>query len=275
MARIVVACAVSHAPLILAAPEAAPAEQRENLARAWEQLRAEFEAADPQAIITLANDHFTNLFFDRVPPFLVGIAAEHTGPVEDWLGIEQRQVPGAPALGRHLVAHASEHGVDLAFSEDLRLDHGVMVGLHLLDPAGRVPVAPILQNCSIDPMPALPRCLALGRALRGAVEAFTEIERVAIVGQGGLSHWVGEARMGDINAAWDRRVLDLFAQGNALTIAEWDRAAIDAAGNGAHEIRSWLTVAAAVDGRPAEVLAYEPVHAWVTGMGVIRFGGNG
>lgn len=275
MAEIVFACAASHAPLILAAPEAALPEQRENLDRGWARLRDAFEAARPQAIITLANDHFTNLFFDRVPPFLVGIAAEHTGPVEDWLGIEQRQVPGAPALARHLVEHTSEHGVDLAFSEDLRLDHGVMVGLHLLDPEGRVPVVPILQNCSIDPMPALPRCLALGRALRGAVEAFTPIERVAIVGQGGLSHWVGEARMGDINDAWDRQVLDLFAQGNALSIAGWDRAAIDAAGNGAHEIRSWLTVAAAVEGCPAEVLAYEPVHAWVTGMGVVRFGGSG
>ena len=38
-----------------------------------------------------------------------------------------------------------------------------------------------------------------------------------------------------------------------------------------HEIRSWLTIAAAMDGRSAEVLASEPVAAWVTGMGVVRF----
>ena len=116
-----------------------------------------------------------------------------------------------------------------------------------------------------------PHCPGCGRLLRRAVEAFPGGERVALVGQGGLSHWVGTARMGDINVDWDRYVLDLLAAGRAEEIAGWSRAAIEVAGNGAHEIRSWLTLAGAMAGRPAEVLAYEPVVAFVTGMGVVRY----
>jgi aromatic ring-opening dioxygenase catalytic subunit (LigB family) len=271
MAEIVAAYAASHAPMILAAPQSAPEDQRRHLLDAFARLRADFERARPDAVIVFANDHFTNLFFDRVPPFLVGVAAAHLGPVEDWLGRERRRVPGAPALARWLVEYGSEQGFDLAFSEEVRLDHGIMVGLEFLDPEGRVPVVPLLQNCSIDPMPAPRRCYELGRLLRRAVEAFPGGERVALVGQGGLSHWVGTARMGDINVDWDRYVLDLLAAGRAEEIAGWSRAAIEVAGNGAHEIRSWLTLAGAMAGRTAEVLAYEPVVAFVTGMGVVRY----
>src|SRR5215204_3594204 len=249
MAAIVAAAIASHAPLILSAPESAPDDQRRALFDAFARLRADFEAAQPQALIVCANDHFTNLFFDNVPPFLVGIAAHHEGPVEE----------------------GSEQGFDLAFSEEVRLDHGIFVGLQFLDPEGRVPVVPLVQNCSIDPMPAPRRCYEFGRFLRRALEAFPGLERVAMLGQGGLSHWVGTARMGEINDAWDRRVLDLFVRGEAGAVAGWSRDQIEEAGNGAHEIRSWLTLAGAMEGRPAELLAYEPVAAWVTGMGVLRY----
>ena len=132
MAAIVAAAIASHAPLILSAPESAPDDQRRALFDAFARLRADFEAAQPQALIVCANDHFTNLFFDNVPPFLVGIAAHHEGPVEDWLGVEKRRIPGAPALGRWLVEQGSEQGFDLAFSEEVRLDHGIFVGLQFL-----------------------------------------------------------------------------------------------------------------------------------------------
>ncbi len=271
MAEIVAAYAASHAPLILSAPEAAPDEQRRNLYDAFGRLRQEFERSRPEALIVFANDHFTNLFFDRVPPFMVGIADHHVGPVEDWLRVEKRRVPGAPALGRFLVEYGSDQGFDFAFSDEVRLDHGIMVGLELLDPKGSVPVVPIVQNCSIDPMPSPRRCYELGRFLRRAIEAYSGAERVALLGQGGLSHWVGMARMGEINSDWDRDVLTMLTSGRGEELAAWNGEQIEAGGNGAHEIRSWLTVAGAMEGHTAQLLAYEPVAAFVTGMGVMRY----
>jgi hypothetical protein len=94
---------------------------------------------------------------------------------------------------------------------------------------------------------------------------------VVLVGAGGLSHWVGLPQMGQINERFDRWLLDLFAQGRADEALRLSETEVEAAGNGAHEIRSWLTVAGALGPRPAEILAYEPIQAWSTGMGAISF----
>jgi hypothetical protein len=46
---------------------------------------------------------------------------------------------------------------------------------------------------------------------------------------------------------------------------------LELAGNGAHEIRSWLAIAGAVAPAHGQTLAYEPIYPWITGMGVSRF----
>jgi hypothetical protein len=46
---------------------------------------------------------------------------------------------------------------------------------------------------------------------------------------------------------------------------------IELAGNGAHEIRSWLVIAGAVAPARGQTLAYEAIYPWITGMGVTRF----
>ena len=45
----------------------------------------------------------------------------------------------------------------------------------------------------------------------------------------------------------------------------------EVAGNGAQELRNWITTAAIVDDARARVLAYEPVAEWLTGTAVVRF----
>ena len=42
-------------------------------------------------------------------------------------------------------------------------------------------------------------------------------------------------------------------------------------GNGAQELRNWLTTAAIADDAGATVLAYEPVAEWLTGTAIVRF----
>jgi len=146
-----------------------------------------------------------------------------------------------------------------------------MTVLHFLNPDGRVPVVPIVQNCAVAPMPSLGRCYRLGAALRRAIEQWPNPARVALIGAGGLSHWVGMPGMGRINVDFDRWFLSRLAAGRAEEVVTLTDAEVERAGNGAHEIRSWLTVAGAVPGKPARVLAYEPITAWVTGMGVISY----
>jgi aromatic ring-opening dioxygenase catalytic subunit (LigB family) len=272
MAELVAACMASHAPLITASPESAGAGQAENLYAAMERLRQELRAARPTALVICSNEHFTNFFYDNLPPFCVGDGERHEGPVEAWLRVPHGDLPGQPVLGRAIVEHALEHDFDLSFSQELRLDHGMMTVLHFLNPERDLPVVPIIQNCAVKPMPTLRRCYQLGQELRAAVESWDAPgERVALVGAGGLSHWVGLPDMGRLNEPWDRDVLQRFANGQASTLVGLSEAEVEAAGNGAHELRSWLTVAGAMGDRPAQILAYEPIPAWATGMGVATY----
>jgi hypothetical protein len=108
----------------------------------------------------------------------------------------------------------------------------------------------------------------LGKALE------QESKRIALVATGGLSHWPGEAKMGKINVAFDERFLEILINGQRARLAEDSHSEIDKeAGSGGHEIRTWITVAGAVQDRRATLLAYEPVHPWATGCGLVAFTG--
>jgi hypothetical protein len=111
------------------------------------------------------------------------------------------------------------------------------------------------------------RWYEFGKALGDAIRSFPGPERVAVVGAGGLSHWIGTPRVGDIEEDFDRWFLDRLEAGAIDELLDLPDGEIELAGNGAHEIRSWLAVAGAAAGR-ARTLAYEPVYPWITGMAV-------
>jgi aromatic ring-opening dioxygenase catalytic subunit (LigB family) len=163
-------------------------------------------------------------------------------------------------------------GVEMAFSHALKLDHGMVTVYRQLSLEGRLPLVPIIQNCAVKPMPSLRRCYELGVALRRAIESCPLDLNVAVVGAGGLSHWVGHPNVGDIDDVFDRWFLDRLAAGDIDELLSLPDDEVELAGNGAHEIRSWLTAAGAAAPERAQVLAYEAIQPWITGMGVALFG---
>jgi aromatic ring-opening dioxygenase catalytic subunit (LigB family) len=272
MAQLVAALMASHAPLMTGDPDSAPTHQRVRVHAAMAALGAEIAAARPSALVICSNEHFTNFFYDNLPPFCIGVAEGYDGPVEPWLRVKRGRVPGQPELGKWLLGQALGQEFDLAFSHELRLDHGIMTVLHFLAPDLDVPIVPIIQNCAVKPLPTPRRCYRLGQELRRAIAAWPQPEeRIALIGTGGLSHWVGLPDMGRINEDFDHWLLDRFAAGRANELLDLSDEQIEVGGNGAHEIRSWLTVAGAMGERPAHVLAYEPIQPWATGMGIVSY----
>jgi 2,3-dihydroxyphenylpropionate 1,2-dioxygenase len=74
---------------------------------------------------------------------------------------------------------------------------------------------------------------------------------------------------GEVNADWDRWFLGVLTSGDLERIFALSDAELQArAGNGAHEVRTWLAALGAW-GRPVGALAYEPVRKWVTGMACV------
>jgi 2,3-dihydroxyphenylpropionate 1,2-dioxygenase len=74
---------------------------------------------------------------------------------------------------------------------------------------------------------------------------------------------------GRVNEDWDRWFLSTIASHDLAPLLDLsDQELEHAAGNGAHELRSWIAAAAAWD-KVIERTDYEPVPYWVTGMGVM------
>ncbi|GAB2729192.1 DODA-type extradiol aromatic ring-opening family dioxygenase [Kitasatospora kifunensis] len=271
MARIVAAFGASHAPMMISARESAPQAQRERFFAGLEQATDRVRAARAQAVVLISNEHFTNFFLENFPQHCVGLGAVHTGPTEPWLGIAHNSpVPGSPDLAMAITRQLLGDGFEPAFSHQLRLDHGVMTVYHAIAPQLDLPLVPILQNCAVAPMLSLRAAHAFGQGLARAIAACEAVERVAVVAAGGLSHWVGTERVGDIDQEFDRWFLDRLARNRFEDVLDLPDEELEQAGNGAHEIRSWLTLAGLAD-RPAEVLAYEPIREWITGMAVAHY----
>ena len=271
MADIVMAYCSSHAPMMSAAPESAPDEQRERFFAAERRVHELALERGVQAVVIVSNEHFTNFFLENFPQLCIGLGEQHLAPVETFIPIEKTYIPGEPGLAGHVLQHVVHNGFDPAFSHELRPDHGIITVYYELDPSMRLPLVPIIQNCAVPPLMPLRRAYEFGIALGDAIRSYPGLERVAVVGAGGLSHWIGDPKVGDIEEQFDRWFLERLEKGELDQLFDMSDEELEQAGNGAHEIRSWLTAAGTVAPARATTLAYEPIYPWITGMGVAVF----
>jgi 2,3-dihydroxyphenylpropionate 1,2-dioxygenase len=156
--------------------------------------------------------------------------------------------------------------VDLAYAEEWKFDHGIMVPLSFLTPRYDLPVIPVNINCQGPPLAPLHRAWALGEALRRAAELAPE--RIAVVGTGGISHWPATPDSGRINEAWDREFLRRWQDNDkAAMLSYTDEATYREAGQGGFEIRTFISIAAAARGRGA-LQFYRPIPIFAVGCTV-------
>ena len=255
----------SHAPGITARAERAPAELREGFFANFNIMRQQLEAAKPDALIVIAAEHFANFFMDNMPAYAMGAAPYYEGPIEDpdWLKIKRRKIPGNANLSFRLIKTIMQD-IDLAYSEEWKCDHGIMVPLHFLTPNYDIDIIPVNINCQAAPFTPLKRAWAFGKALRKACD-FVD-ERIAIVATGGISHWPATPNSGKINEAWDRDFLDKFARNDKTALLAYNDEAVYAdAGQGGAEIRTFIALSGAVEGRKINIAFYAPIPIYAVG----------
>lgn len=277
MAQIVFAAGASHAPGLTGwFDKAEPADQA-VIRGAYQRLREALAASRADLLILVGNDHVANARVYDYPDFTVGLAAEHVGPDEwfrPWLRLDEYRMPGDPAVAGVLAAELPAGGLDVrAAPDNLRFDDNVSVpvtlmGLTELD----VRLVPILQNCTVPPVPAERECYRFGQDLgRTIADSLPADLRVGLLGSGGLSHEPGGPRYLEIDEKFDRWWLDLLAQGDherVLTEATFER--MEAAGaGGTAELLSWQVVMGAIGERPCQVLGYACVPDWRCGIGAV------
>jgi protocatechuate 4,5-dioxygenase beta chain/2'-aminobiphenyl-2,3-diol 1,2-dioxygenase large subunit len=231
-------------------------------------------ASRPDVIVVVSSDHMFNVRPGMTAQCYVGCAATYV-PFGD-MDIPRDEYRGAPAFGRALVDYAKLRGVSAEPLEVLRPDHGTAIPLLFANPDRDAAVVPLLINYDLAETPSPADCARVGSVLREFIASRPANERVAIVAAGGLSHWVGYENP-RVNEDFDRSFLDAMCAGE---LGGWRHASAAEirhdAGNGGLEIMSWLLMAAAVPTARAEVVYYEPMPSWMTGMGgVVMHWGRG
>jgi hypothetical protein len=242
-------------------------------------LRAQLEAAKPDAVFIIGDDQ-NELFSKALIPSIamfVGDSAEGTYSIS-WIGEKPHDnrinLPCHPAIAKIALAGLVERGFDLGFVEKLTPLARPELGIgHAFTRIGRImrlvessiPAIPIFTNAYHPPLPSAARCYALGQALRDIFA--NRPERVAIYGSGGLSHDPRGPRAGWIDERLDRFVLDRIAGGEGAQLRKLFTPDITTFGAGTGEIRNWVAVAGAYDGKKATVVDYIPARHAVTGLG--------
>lgn len=263
MGKIVSACASSH---VLFSPQAGP-DRAENIFNGMQQLGEYTKAAKPDVILMFTVDHMFNINLSIQPPFCLGVADSYI-PLGD-LDVPRREFRGHRDFAMCLAESVPDYSFDLAIAESLTPDHGVTIPLIFIKPWGHIPVVPLYININMLPVPTPKRCYELALALREIIEEQRPSdERIAIIGSGGLSHWLNIPGMGNVAEDFDEEIIDIIISGRGKSIADMKVAEIlEKGGNGGLEIMNWMMMSAMVPDSKGKKIFYEAMPEWMTGIG--------
>ena len=213
MARISASVYTSHVPAIGAAMDLGKTGEAywQPLFGGYEFSRQWLREQRPDVIFLVYNDHATAFSLEMIPTFAIGTGERFLPADEGWGPRPVPQVIGHPELASHIAQSVIQQDFDLTIVNRMDVDHGLTVPLSLMCgqvPAWPCPVIPFAVNVVQYPVPSGRRCLALGQAIRRAVESFDADLNVQIWGTGGMSHQLQGPRAGLINREWDTRFLD-------------------------------------------------------------------
>lgn len=275
---------MSHSPLLEYVDP--PADVKAGVDAAFDAVRAFAKDFDPDLVINIGPDHYNGFFYDIMPPFCVGYAAEGVGD----FGTQSGPLDVPTEIAEQLTVFLMERGIDMTVSLNMEVDHGAVQPMEIIygDFTAK-PVLPIFINSVAPPFVSLKRIRQLGEAI-GRFAATLD-RRVLIIGSGGLSHeppvpqiatatpevraallgggrhLTPEARAARqdrvINAAkdfaagvgtvkplapeWDQELMRILASGDLSPIDAWTPEEMaEVAGNSSHEVRTWIAAYAAL-----------------------------
>jgi 2,3-dihydroxyphenylpropionate 1,2-dioxygenase len=235
---------------------------REEAEKAFALLRSDLEAAKPDVLIVVANDQFVNFFFNIIPTFFITLADEVRGQFTR----HSFHYKNHKELGRAILRAGLEKGIDFSFGEYIELQHTQNVPLYFLLPKAEIPILPIYVNTWVDPIPTPRRCYHVGELIREVADARNE--RIAILATGGLSHFPGSPRIGEIDTKFDHQLLEMMREGKSRTLADYSLKQLLEAGDS--EFLNWMVVLGTLGDAKAASTSYMP-DLVATGWGFVSW----
>lgn len=235
---------------------------RQDAEIAFTALRTDLEQAKPDVLIVVANDQFVNFFWNNIPTFFVTTADEVKGQFTR----HKFHYRNDKDLGKAIVRAGMEKGIDFSYGEHVELQHTQNVPLYFLLPKPTMPILPIYVNTWVDPAPSPRRCYQVGELIRAVAD--NSNERIAILATGGLSHFPGSPRIGEIDESFDHRLLEVMRQGKGKSLVDYSVQDLLAAGD--TEFLNWMVVIGAIADAKATYTAYMPDFV-ATGWGFVSW----
>jgi protocatechuate 4,5-dioxygenase, beta chain len=212
-----------------------------------ERFRETLTRARPDVLVMIGSDHFHQFWLDNLPQFLVGKAPFFDGNFyneEREFGLPRMTLRGHEDLAAHILRDGLDRNFDLAFSNELRIDHSITCPIITLRPQADLPIVPIYTNIFAPPMPQPRRFVELGYTIRELVESWPSDLRVAIVGTGHLSLELGGPRQFGSHGPdpeFDRKAVEWIATGDLKgCLAEVTLDSLHAPGNATHGFMDFM-----------------------------------
>src|SRR5438105_15727939 len=123
MASLVGVFAASHGPLIIREWERVPPDQRQRMSAAYRELGRRVKAANPDVLVVVSPDHWSNFFLDNYPAVCIGVGETNEGPPEQWMqAFPSKELKGHAAFASPLAKTALGEGFEPSLSHRLKLD---------------------------------------------------------------------------------------------------------------------------------------------------------
>jgi aromatic ring-opening dioxygenase catalytic subunit (LigB family) len=249
MAELVAAVGVPHSPHY---PSQFPKDGQGNISAQYRAVKAHLDAARADVIAVVANDHFNTFFLNNFPTFAIGVADSSSGP-NDQTKMPRYEFVVHSELAAHVLKTGMNAGFDFAVTQEFGVDHAMLVPLHYLTDAVKIPVVPIWINAFLKPLPSARRCHALGTMLKGAIDSLPRSLRVAVMATGHFSLEIAGPRVdsgerhGTPDIGWSKHVH------GRIRNAEIQELLVEAtpeqmwkAGNIGGELLNWIVMLATV-----------------------------
>lgn len=275
MAQIVFAAGAPHAPAMVGLFDKARPESQKVVSDTFAAIKRQLEATRPDVLFVFANDHLSNSRITFYPDFLIGMAAEHSGPHEwfqEWIDCRKYTAKGNPEVAKALFQGMTRRGIRMvAKHENLNFDDNLSVPVVMTDlDQSDITIVPILQNCTVPPFPDAQKCFEVGKAMADFIANDLPAEmRVGLLGSGGLSHEPGGAKYFKIDEEFDQAFLALCEAGDhERLLREMTVERMEAAGvGGTAEVLSWFPVMAAIGELPGRSFGYTGWPSFRCGVG--------
>lgn len=271
--------------------------QYEACQKAIVALEEALTEADPDVVVIVGDDQEELFFDDNMPMFSIfwgdtmhltpRRVSENASPATKasmWgYGDVEMDVPVDAELGLHLIESLIEDDFDIAHARYMNQEAGGVVGPggYLNNPivterrpqamphaysyvVKRImnnkirPIVPVTQNTFYPPnQPTAKRCYNLGKAMGKIIRNWDSEKKVAVVGSGGLSHFVVDEEI-------DQMAIKGMRDKDAEALAALPRYRLN---SGNSEILNWITAAGACEHLDMDLVDYVPVYRSPAGTG--------